>query len=78
LVIAIANSLVIRFVNRSPKSTERLYTLPFHEIISGCSLVGFKHKLNHHLREGIYISLSFLPNSLAHQVQVTVCTVENA
>jgi len=51
------------------------------EIISGCSLVGFKWKLDRHLRDkGICISFSFLPlyrqlddlDSLTHQVQVQV------
>jgi len=51
------------------------------EIISGCSLAGFKRKLDRHLRDKRgYISYSFLPryrhlddlDPLTHQVQVQV------
>jgi len=53
------------------------------EIISGCSLAGYKRKLDRHLRDKrdiMYISFSFLPlyrqlddfDSLTHQVQVQV------
>ena len=53
------------------------------EIILGCSLAGFKRKLDRHLRDkrrDIYISYSFLPSyrqlddldPLTHQVQVQV------
>jgi len=45
------------------------------EIITGCSLAGFKRKLHRHLREKLWelssplLSVSEL-NSLVHQVQV--------
>jgi len=43
--------------------TVLLVTLTDEEIISGCSLAGFKRKLGRHLRDkgDIYISYSFLP-----------------